>query len=231
MLLPRMWTWHDAEYLFRGYKVALCTCFALECLITNSKDSRFYSNPKYRFSKWIILRIHESLAFCLFTTDNNISLQIQFYYRKTNNTPNGTFVIIIIIIITIIIIIAMFLRIRFSVLLQFIIKSHSHKLLFLYLFIYISAIKDLKPRLLGTQIMCWLSKDEHLLRKCIKTSLRQVLIVGHAEKMRIKIRKSYKLSADFPMPNIFKFYWIFLEIKHVFGKEYLNILCTFFKFF
>jgi hypothetical protein len=98
LLLARMWNWHDAEYLFGGYKTALWVCFVLECLITYGKGWRVYSNPKYRFSKWILLRIHKSLAFCLFTTDNDISLQVQFYYRKTNNTSNGTFVIVIIII-------------------------------------------------------------------------------------------------------------------------------------
>jgi len=129
MLLARMWNWHDAEYLFRGYKAALCARFVLECLITYGKAWRVYCNPKYRFSKWILLRIHKSPAFCLFTTDNDISFQIQFYYRKTSNTSNDTFVIVITIII-------MFLRIRFSVLLQFIINAHSHKLFFLYLYFH-----------------------------------------------------------------------------------------------
>jgi len=149
------------EGIRRRYAHVLCE----ECLITNGKGWRVYSNPKYRFSKWILLRIHKSLAFYLFIMDNDISLQIQFYYRKTNITPHGTFII------AIIIITIMFLPIRSSVLLQFIINANSHKLFFLQI-VYSSAIKDFKPRLMGTQTMCWLSKDEHLLRKCVKTSLR-----------------------------------------------------------
>jgi len=61
--------------------------------------------------------------------DNDISLQIQYYYRKTNNTPHGT-LIIVIIIITI-----MFLPTGLSVVLQIIINANSHKLFFLQLFI------------------------------------------------------------------------------------------------
>lgn len=130
MLLARMWTWPDAEYLLRGYRAALCTCFVLECLITHDKGWSVYSNRKYRFSKWILLRIHKSLGFCLFTTDNDTLLQIKSCYRKTNNTPHNIFIIFTIIIII------MFLRIRFSVLLPFITNAHSHKVFFLYLFIF-----------------------------------------------------------------------------------------------
>jgi hypothetical protein len=89
MLLARMWTWPEAEYLFIGCRAVLCTRFALDCLITYDKGWTVYSNRKYRFSKWIFLRIHNSLAFCLFITDNDVSLQRQFCYRKTNNTPQN----------------------------------------------------------------------------------------------------------------------------------------------